>query len=59
MVKLYLTELPKEVQERFRYDPAKTTAAASPYQTPLNVAEVLCRSLCCAFSRLAQCLADA
>jgi hypothetical protein len=39
IVKLYFIELPKEVQERFRYDPAKTTAAASPYQTPLNVAE--------------------
>jgi hypothetical protein len=39
IVKLYFIELPKEVQERFRYDPAKTTAAASPYHTPLTVAE--------------------
>jgi hypothetical protein len=37
IVKLYFNELPKEVQERFRSDPAKTPAAASPYQTPLNV----------------------
>jgi hypothetical protein len=33
IVKLYFSELPKAVQERFRYDAAKTTAAASPYQT--------------------------
>jgi len=39
IVKLYFIELPKEVQERFRYNPAKTTAAASPYHTPLTVAE--------------------
>src|SRR4029077_12317601 len=26
-------------QERFRSDPVKTSAAASPYQTPLKVAE--------------------
>ena len=38
IVKLYFIELPKEVQERFRSDPGKTSAA-SPYQTPLNVAE--------------------
>ena len=39
IVKLYFIELPKEVQERFRYDRAKTTAAASPYHTPLTVVE--------------------
>src|SRR6476620_4066185 len=39
IVKLYFIELPKEVQERFRYGPAKTTAAASPYHTPPTVAE--------------------
>ena len=39
IVKLYFIELPKEVQERFRYDRAKTTAPASPYHTPLTVAE--------------------
>ena len=39
IVKLYFIELPKEVQERFLYDPAKTTAAASPYQRPVNVRE--------------------
>jgi hypothetical protein len=39
IVKLYFIELPKEVQERFRSDPVKTSAAASPYQTPLKVAE--------------------
>ena len=39
IVKLYFIELPKEVQERFRYNPAKTTATASPYHTPLTVAE--------------------
>ena len=39
IVKLYLIELPKEVQERFRYGPTKTTAVARPYHTPLTVAE--------------------
>ena len=39
IVKLYFIELPKEVQERFRYGPAKTTAAASPYHTPPTVTE--------------------
>lgn len=39
IVKLYFIELPKEVQKRFLYVPAKTTAAASPYQTPLSIAE--------------------
>jgi hypothetical protein len=39
IVKLYFIELPKEVQERFRYNPAKTTAAASRSHTPLTVAE--------------------
>ena len=38
IVKLYFSELPKEVQERFQYDPAKNTAASSPYRTPMNVA---------------------
>jgi hypothetical protein len=41
IVKLYFSELPKGVQERFRYDAAKTTAAASSYQTPVNVARPL------------------
>ena len=39
IVKLYFIELPKEVQERFRHNPAKTTVTASPYHTPLTVAE--------------------
>jgi len=39
IVKLYFNELPQEVQGRFLHVPTKTTAAASPYQTPLNVAE--------------------
>ena len=38
IVKLYFSELPKEVQERFQYEPAKTTAASSPYQIPMNAA---------------------
>jgi len=38
IVKLYFSELPKEVQGRFQYEPAKTTAASNPYQTPMNVA---------------------
>jgi hypothetical protein len=37
IVKLYFSELPKEVQERFQHEPPKTTAASSPYQTPMNV----------------------
>ena len=39
IVKLYFIELPKEIQERFRRDSAKTTAATSPYQASLNVAQ--------------------
>ena len=39
IVKLYFSELPKEVQKGFQYDPAKTTVASSPYQkAPMNVA---------------------
>lgn len=39
IVKLYFSELPKEVQEGVQYDLAKATAASSPYQkTPMNVA---------------------
>lgn len=39
IVKLYFSELPKEVQGRFQYHPAKTTVALSPYQKrPMNVA---------------------
>ena len=39
VVKLYFSELPKEVQGRFQYEPAKTTAASSPHQkAPVNVA---------------------
>jgi hypothetical protein len=39
IVKLYFSELPKEVQEGFHYDRAKSTVASSPYQkTPVNVA---------------------
>lgn len=39
IVKLYLSELPKEVQEGFQYDRAKTAVAASPSQkTPMNAA---------------------
>ena len=38
IVKLYFSELPKEVQERLQQDPAKTTVVSSPYQTPMNVA---------------------
>ena len=41
IVKLYFSELPKGVQEHLRYDGAKTTAAASPYQTPMNIARPL------------------
>jgi hypothetical protein len=37
IVKLYFSELPKEVQEGFRYDLAKTTIASSRYQTPMSV----------------------
>jgi hypothetical protein len=36
IVKLYFSELPKEVQGRFDHDGAKTTAAATPHQTPMN-----------------------
>jgi hypothetical protein len=36
IVKLYFSELPKEVQERFDHDAAKTTAAATAHQTPTN-----------------------
>ena len=39
IVKLYFSELPKEVQGRFDHEGAQTTAAASPYHTPLTVAE--------------------
>jgi len=39
IVKLYFSELPKEVQERFDLDGAKTTAAASRHQTPMNEAK--------------------
>ena len=39
IVKLYFSELPKEVQERIQYDHAKTRVASSLYQkTPMNVA---------------------
>jgi hypothetical protein len=42
IVKLYFSELPKEVQKGFQYDPAKTTVASSPYQNaPMNVARPL------------------
>jgi len=34
IVKLYFSELPKEVQERF--DGTKTAAVATPHQTPIN-----------------------
>jgi hypothetical protein len=34
--KVYFTELPKEVQGRFDHEGAKTTAAATPHQTPIN-----------------------
>jgi len=36
IVKLYFSELPKEVQGRFDHEGAKTTAAAAPHQTPIN-----------------------
>jgi len=39
IVKLYFTELPKEVQERFHYDASQASAAATPHQTPMNVAK--------------------
>jgi hypothetical protein len=38
IVKLYFSELPKEVQERVHRDTAKTTTASSSYQTPMNIA---------------------
>ena len=39
IVKLYFSELPKEVQEGIQYDHAKTRVASSLYQkTPMNVA---------------------
>ena len=39
IVKLYFSELPKEVQEGFQYDRAKTAVASSPSQkTPMNAA---------------------
>lgn len=37
IVKLYFSELPKEVEERFQYEPTKTTATSSLYQTPMKV----------------------
>jgi hypothetical protein len=39
IVKLYFTELPKEVQQRFNYDAAKAGAAVTPYQVSINVAK--------------------
>jgi hypothetical protein len=37
--KVYFVELPKDVQERFQYGPAKTTVASSPNQkASINVA---------------------
>ena len=36
IVKLYFSELPKEVQGRFDHEGAETTAAATPHQTPIN-----------------------
>ena len=36
IVKLYFSELPKEVQGRFDHEGAETTAAATPHQTPMN-----------------------
>lgn len=36
IVKLYFSELPKEVQRRFDQGGVKTTAAAIPDQTPMN-----------------------
>ena len=36
IVKLYFSELPKEIQGRFDHEGAKTTAAATPQQTPIN-----------------------
>jgi hypothetical protein len=39
IVKLYFSELPKEVQEGFQHGHAKTTVASGPYQkAPMNVA---------------------
>ena len=36
IVKLYFSELPKEVQERFDHGGAKTTASGIPSQTPMK-----------------------
>ena len=36
IVKLYFSELPKEVQKRFDHGSVKTTAAGIPPQTPMN-----------------------
>jgi hypothetical protein len=36
IVKLYFSELPKEVEGRFDHQGAKTTAAATAHQTPMN-----------------------
>ena len=36
IVKLYFSELPKEVQGRFKHEGAETTAAATPHQTPID-----------------------
>ena len=36
IVKLYFSELPKEVQGRFDHKGPETTAAATPHQTPMN-----------------------
>jgi len=39
IAKLYFSELPKEVQERFHYDPTKAAAAATAHQAPMNAAK--------------------
>ena len=36
IVKLYFSELPKEVQGRFDHEGAETTASATPHLTPMN-----------------------
>jgi len=36
IVKIYFSELPKGVQERFDHGSAKTTASSIPSQTPMN-----------------------
>jgi len=38
IIKLYFSELPEDARERFHHNASKTTAAASPYQSPMNTA---------------------